>query len=158
MKRDLQWKGVQLQQGEPSQPAAANSQPIALWTHSKLLGSMQMAFHFNTVSLQAPSDFGICLENSSPLLLPSNILWLFYQNAHLRSQCCSFFLSNCEYFHIGQKIRPSDIHQELGCDTVRQARHRTTSTDNLVPPYSPPNKKTTILTHRQTSTPLSKCH
>lgn len=141
------------------QPAAANSQPRALRSHSQLLGSMQMAFTFNTVSLQAPSAFGICLENSSPLLLPSNILWLFYQNAHLGSQCCSFFpLSKCEYFHIGQKIWPLDVRQELGCDTVRQARHRITSTDSPVPPYSPPNKKTSISTHRQTSTPLSKCH
>lgn len=112
------------------------------------------------MSIQSPNtiSFGDLFKNSSPLLLPSNILWLFYQNAHLGSQCSSFFLSDCEYFHIRQKIWPSHICQELGCDTVHQARHRTTSTDNLVPPYSPPNKKTSISTHRQTSTPLSKCH
>lgn len=69
-----------------------------------------------------------------------------------------FFLSGCEYFHIRQKIGPSDICEKLGCDAVHQARHRTTSTDNLIPPYSPPNKKTSISTHRQTSTLLSKCH
>lgn len=140
--------------------AAGNSQRPALRGHPKLLGSMQMAFHLNKHSLGAPSAFGICLENSSPLLLPPTYFgfFYFYQHAHLGSQCCSFFLSNCEYFHVGQKVWPLDINQELGCDTVRHARQRTTSTDNLVPPYSPPNKKTSISTHRQTSTPLSKCH
>lgn len=93
MKRDLQRKGVQLQQGQPCQPAAVNSQPIALWSHSNLLGSMQMAFLFNTVSLQAPSAFGICLGSRSSLLLPSNILWLFTRMPTSEVSAALFFHS-----------------------------------------------------------------
>lgn len=66
MKRGLQGKGVWQQQGQPCQPAAVHSQP-QLSGHTKLWGSTQMAFHFHAASLQAPSAFGICLENSSPL-------------------------------------------------------------------------------------------
>lgn len=109
-------------------------------------------------SLQAPAAFGICLQTSSPLLLPSNILWLF------------FFLPECPPWKsvllffppltIFTPDRRYDLQsQAKSCAvTAPPARHRTTSTDNLVPPHSPPSKNTSISTHRQTSTPLSKCH
>lgn len=121
---------MQQQQGQPHQPAALNSQPIALWSHSKLLRSIQMAFLFNTLSPQAPSAFGICVGNSSPLLLPYNILWLFTRTPTLEVSA-ALFLSDHDRFHLRHKIWPLDISQELGCHTVCQARHRSTSTDNL---------------------------
>lgn len=138
---------------------------LLLLIHSQWLSGVTQSFWVSAdgispqYSLQAPSAFGICLETSSPLLLPSNILWLFfffYQNAHLGSQCCSFFPP----LTIFTPDRRYDLQsQAKSCAvTAPPARHRTTSTDNLVPPHSPPSKNTSISTHRQTSTLLSKCH
>lgn len=67
---------------------------LLLSIHSQWLSGVTQSFWVSAdgislqFSLQAPSAFGICLDTSSPLLLPSNILWLlffFYQNAHLGS-------------------------------------------------------------------------
>lgn len=158
MKRGLRGKGVWQQQGQPSQPAAVHSQP-QLSGHTKLWRSMQTAFYFHTASLQAPSAFEICLKNSSPLSCSFPTYFSFVTRMPTLEDSAALSSSvTVTTFVSRQKTGPWDISQELGCDTVCQARHRTTSTDNLVPPHSPSNKKTSISTHRQTSTPLSQCH
>lgn len=143
----------------------ASTASLLLLIHSQWLSGVTQSFWVSAdgislqYSLQAPSAFGICLETSSLLLLPSNILWLFfffYQNAHLGSQCCSFpplwlFSHQTEEMTFSSQAKS-------WAGTAPQARHRTTSTDHLEPPHSPPSKNTSISTHRQTSTPLSKCH
>lgn len=142
----------------------ASTASLLLLIHSQWLSGVTQSFWVSAdgislqYSLQAPSAFGICLGTSSLLLLPSNILWLF------------FFLPECPPWKSVLLISPpltiftpdrrDDLQftgQELGWDSS-QARHRTTSTDHLEPPHSPPSKNTSISTHRQTSTPLSKCH
>lgn len=148
MKRDLQCQG---------QPAALNSQPMALWSHSKLLG--QCRWHFTSIQSSSTISFWDLFRNqlSSPAPLQHTLaFFFFYQNAHLGSQCCSFFPP----LTIFTPDRRYDLQsQAKSCAvTAPPARHRTTSTDNLVPPHSPPSKNTSISTHRQTSTLLSKCH
>lgn len=139
---------------------------LLLLIHSQWLSGVTQSFWVSAdgispqYSLQAPSAFGICLETSSPLLLPSNILWLFFffftrmptleVSAALFSPPLTIFTPDRRY-NLQSQAKSCAV-------TAPPARHRTTSTDNLVPPHSPPSKNTSISTHRQTSTLLSKCH
>lgn len=62
----------------------ASTASLLLLIHSQWLSGVTQSFWVSAdgislqYSLQAPSAFGICLGTSSLLLLPSNILWLFF--------------------------------------------------------------------------------
>lgn len=120
---------------------------LLLLIHSQWLSGVTQRFRVSAdgislqYSLQAPSAFGICLDTSSALLLPSNILWLFF-----------FFFTRMPTLEVSAALFPpltiftpdrrSNLQSQAKswAGTAPQTRHRTTSTDNLEPPHCPPSR------------------